>query len=373
MAAPTDGQTNDQLTEITTPASANRFVIGVGTVMRRLSVSNFLIWIRGQLKLDDLAAPDDNTDLNASTSRHGLLPKLSGNSSEFLNGSGAWSTPAGSGGGTISSGAGAPSSTPGGIGYIYIDTTNNDAYIAVGTASSSDWEKSNDGVGTGGATVTSGEGPPSSTPSALGSIYIDTTNNDAYTAVGTTSSADWEKNNDGGGSVTGAAVASAIHAATGKTTPADADEFGQVDSADSNAFKKLTWANLKAAIKTYLNGAANTWTEPQTFSSVVMAISSARTPANTGRAITSSDFGKTITVTAGTDQTFSTPDSATSPDGAEVFFIAYGVGDMVLNRAGTDTVDSTTGIKMTSKRKRYRVTNCIAETNWEIESIGDWE
>lgn len=50
---------------------------------------------------------------------------------------------------TISSGAGAPSSTPTKVGDIYIDTTGDDAYIAVGTASSSDWEKSNDGAGGG--------------------------------------------------------------------------------------------------------------------------------------------------------------------------------------------------------------------------------
>ena len=49
----------------------------------------------------------------------------------------------------ISSGAGAPASTPTKVGDIYIDTTNDDAYIAVGTASSADWEKSNDGAGGG--------------------------------------------------------------------------------------------------------------------------------------------------------------------------------------------------------------------------------
>jgi len=50
------------------------------------------------IKLDDLAAPDDNTDLNASASAHGLLPKLSNVATEFLNGTGAFSTPAGAGG-----------------------------------------------------------------------------------------------------------------------------------------------------------------------------------------------------------------------------------------------------------------------------------
>lgn len=49
------------------------------------------------IKLDDLAAPDDNTDLDATTSAHGLLKKLSNVSTEFLNGQGNWATPAGGG------------------------------------------------------------------------------------------------------------------------------------------------------------------------------------------------------------------------------------------------------------------------------------
>jgi hypothetical protein len=42
------------------------------------------------LLLDTLAAPTDVATLNATTSAHGLLPKLSGNASLFLNGVGAW-------------------------------------------------------------------------------------------------------------------------------------------------------------------------------------------------------------------------------------------------------------------------------------------
>lgn len=42
------------------------------------------------IKLDDFTAPDDNTDLDATTSRHGLLPKLSNNARQFINGLGAW-------------------------------------------------------------------------------------------------------------------------------------------------------------------------------------------------------------------------------------------------------------------------------------------
>lgn len=41
-------------------------------------------------KLDDLATPDDNTDLNATAARHGLLPKLSGNGAQSLRGDGTW-------------------------------------------------------------------------------------------------------------------------------------------------------------------------------------------------------------------------------------------------------------------------------------------
>lgn len=49
-------------------------------------------------------------------------------------------------------------------------------------------------------------------------------------------------------------VAAVIHAATSKATPVDADELGLVDSEASNVLKILTWANLKAALKSYFDG-----------------------------------------------------------------------------------------------------------------------
>ena len=45
------------------------------------------------IRLDDLAAPDDNTDLNATILRHGLLPKLDNVPTHFLDGTGGFSTP----------------------------------------------------------------------------------------------------------------------------------------------------------------------------------------------------------------------------------------------------------------------------------------
>jgi hypothetical protein len=53
------------------------------------------------IKLDELAAPTDITTLNATTSAHGLLPKLGGGTTNFLRADGSWAAPAG-GGGSIS-------------------------------------------------------------------------------------------------------------------------------------------------------------------------------------------------------------------------------------------------------------------------------
>lgn len=49
-------------------------------------------------------------------------------------------------------------------------------------------------------------------------------------------------------------VGTQTHAATSKATPVDADELPLSDSGASFALKKLSWANLKAAIKTFLQG-----------------------------------------------------------------------------------------------------------------------
>ncbi len=45
------------------------------------------------IKLDDLAAPEDNTDLNATTLLHGLLLKLGGGTTNFLRADGTWNAP----------------------------------------------------------------------------------------------------------------------------------------------------------------------------------------------------------------------------------------------------------------------------------------
>ena len=49
-------------------------------------------------------------------------------------------------------------------------------------------------------------------------------------------------------------VPDAAHLATSKATPVDADELPLVDSAASFTLKKLTWANLKATLATWIAG-----------------------------------------------------------------------------------------------------------------------
>lgn len=50
------------------------------------------------IKLDDLAVPDDNTDLDASTSKHGLCPKFPGGTTNFLRADGQFAAPGGGSG-----------------------------------------------------------------------------------------------------------------------------------------------------------------------------------------------------------------------------------------------------------------------------------
>ena len=55
------------------------------------------------------------------------------------------------------------------------------------------------------------------------------------------------------GDETTTTIGSLINGATSKTTPVDADELPLVDSAASNVLKKLSWANIKATLKTYFD------------------------------------------------------------------------------------------------------------------------
>jgi hypothetical protein len=55
------------------------------------------------------------------------------------------------------------------------------------------------------------------------------------------------------GDETTTTIGALINSATAKTTPVDADYVGLMDSAASNVLKKLSWANIKTALKTYFD------------------------------------------------------------------------------------------------------------------------
>lgn len=93
------------LTQDTDPQGDSDFIMTYDTStsgIKKVLITDFGFLTSGlstDTKLDDLAAPDDNTDLDATTSAHGLLMKLSGDSDQYLNGDGEWTEPAGGSGG----------------------------------------------------------------------------------------------------------------------------------------------------------------------------------------------------------------------------------------------------------------------------------
>ena len=72
----------------------------------------------------------------------------------------------------------------------------------------------------------------------------------------------WE--NKAGGPI----VASLISGAAAKATPVDADMVGLMDSAAPTVLKKLSWANIKATLKTYFDGLYNMVTVENVLTSI---------------------------------------------------------------------------------------------------------
>lgn len=88
-------KTGSSLADLATRAHSNLSDAPADAHHAQIHASSHLSGGGDPVKLDDLAAPDDNTDLNASTSKHGLLLKLDNVATHFLDGQGAWTTPSG--------------------------------------------------------------------------------------------------------------------------------------------------------------------------------------------------------------------------------------------------------------------------------------
>lgn len=100
---------------------------------------------------------------------------------------------------------------------------------------------------------------------------------------------------DGSANIT--VIAPGIHAATAKTTPVDADEFGIVDSAAANVLKKALFSDIKAALATWLQTLTATWSNKTLVNPTITNYTETR------YAIGSSGTAKTLDLANGTVQT----------------------------------------------------------------------
>ncbi len=108
-------------------------------------------------------------------------------------------------------------------------------------------------------------------------------------------------------------VGALINGATAKATPVDADFVGLMDSAASNVLKKLSWANVKATLKTYFDTLYSTATGVETLTNktlttpVVNGYTEGANVANTGTAYTiniTEDTVQILTLTGNCTYTF---------------------------------------------------------------------
>ena len=107
-----------------------------------------------------------------------------------------------------------------------------------------------------------------------------------------------------------------INASTAKTTPVDADMIGLMDSAASNVLKKLSWANIKATLKTYFD---------TLYSPTALTI---RTYTGTTDALVIGDAGNMVRGNNAAGNVITVPLNATVafPIGSQVLVSQYGAG-----------------------------------------------
>lgn len=154
-----------------------------------------------------------------------------------------------------------------------------------------------------------------------------------------------------GGGGGGGVDAAAIHAATSKASPVDADEFPIVDSAASWGLKKLTIANLKSVIKSYYDSVAaavtnkdltsgtNTFpTFNQNTTGSAAKLTTARTVRTNLASTATASFDGTANVTPGVTGTLPVANGGTGAVTLTGLVKGTGVGAFVAATAGTDFV-----------------------------------
>lgn len=168
----------------------------------------------------------------------------------------------------------------------------------------------------GGGAASSGSGAPVSTPGTLGSIYIDTTADEAYIATGTASSADW-----GGAVLTEGGVATLTSATI---TTADALLFG--DDSDSDNAKQTTVANFIADLG-------------------ILTTAGVTTDGTTARVLALTDVNDVVLMSSASSNTVTIPTNATVafPVGSIITVVSTGAGTTSIVAAGTVTLQGNGG------------------------------
>lgn len=140
------------------------------------------------------------------------------------------------------------------------------------------------------------------------------------------------------------AVEVATHAATSKTTPVDADELPLVDSAAGNVLKKLTWANVKATLKTYFDTLYRAITDDVTLAAGKVVIFEGST-----------DDGFETTLTAAdptADRTLTLPDSTGT--------LALETKDISATAPATGDYVSFSDVSDSNKEKKATIADILA-------------
>lgn len=131
-------------------------------------------------------------------------------------------------------------------------------------------------------------------------------------------------------------VGSSINGATAKVTPVDADTMPLIDSAASNVLKKVTWANIKAALKTYFDTLYELAGAIATHAAVTATHGA--TGAVVGTTNSQTLTNKRITPRVSTEASSATPTINTDDvDAHSITALAAAITSMTTNLSGTPT------------------------------------
>lgn len=150
---------------------------------------------------------------------------------------------------------------------------------------------------------------------------------------------------------------------TEKTTPIDADSLNIVDSADSNKSKKVTWANIKATLKTYFDGLYLSLTGG-VLTGTLRYLQPVNAQTGTSYVLQASDYAKLITINNASAVTITLPQQSTTPttDGFWCEVINLGAGPITYSGQGAETIDGNTLQNQYARVKIGRPTT----TKWSI-------